>query len=1260
MKMTFFYRALPLFFALVTARITRDAVITKEFEYGNLYEVRDIEIRSRKASKPRRRITRPALPKWRELKFVAVGNGVELRVELNLTRHEVWARKPRSELSKIREPLDRSYRGDGLMWMCENEECSQHGDIHKSSVTFFESFGEQVFHAKIRLADEEWTVDPTHLVEKWKHRNGHEIVPEEALEQIDSSMFMFCSSEAFDSVERRHWNETIDIGAKAYMERRRRLQAANYEVYQNCFRGQFDATQVITIGMLIDDGFYIQVGNTAAAIEAYVESMFSDMNTMYSGQMGVEIQPGDVVYDRTIAGWSTQTFNTRPTTPGTRTCVDGRDFSDRLTALRMWRLTFQPSSHGLWHLMTHCHPSPGTVGVAYLRALCWDAIGVGLSNWLGASTWEVLAHEIGHNFGSGHTFDKGLVGGIMDYGDGLLNGIYQFHPVHRDEVCAEISSAMAQLRSVPACFTAQAVAPSPTLDDIYQWESTGVQGNCSVTCGSGQSQEIITCNLVELDSCTTTPPADADGCDTTNFAALGCTVTPANSSLCTGSCKPTPVVQNCNTGIPCSETCGDGVWEADEYCDPGIDSCCNQQCTGWLTTAACRNTNPIADAVVMDYDGRLWVFQGAMFSIFESMEAGTRLPGFPKPLTLFNGLSAFFINGLDSAVSFYDDYALFFKRERFVIVDLRELAQVGDFVYSIELSFKLKDANGCSDGVDAVISTYWTFDFICGDLVSEFRWDVGTADPQLVSAKWPGIGWAAGLNTGVGAAIREPSTGRIRMWKGNQIADVYPNGVVVVSQAYALGALAANTCNVENCASCSTDGTTCNVCNGGYSRKARGRVCRSNKYIVDLSFEDSDYTSTFYQYAYGGEWAAADNGGWNIDATIVDGAFEDGIYLDGKTEIRLQPVSFAGEDTIQDWKLSFWWYPDKLDNVKLLTLNRQQQYPDSSLTYTESFVISLVVNSTTEPIQNTRFAIELDMYGKFLDCYVDHPIQINFWNKISIEFREGEIITSANGQWHTIAMDGVKETDDLSVNFHDWTLGDSENGISGIIDAFQVYRPNSDASPSKSMPVYVVVIIVIVVLLVIFILWYFVYPRVCKRESKAKKAEVFRSLEFSSQGQDKPVPSGGPPAAPSIAPPSTNYGSQQPMSKRPPRPNMFTPSQPKSAPPQPMRTPPRPMKTPPKPSGVPPVPAGAAPPIPSGLPPPKPTSAPPKPNSTAPKKSKAPPKYRNSGSGKRPIVRTSGTRPPPRPSNQAPGSRSSGAAFDLGQTAQERRASWQV
>lgn len=287
-------------------------------------------------------------------------------------------------------------------------------------------------------------------------------------------------------------------------------------------------------------------------------------------------------------------------------------------------------------------------------------------------------------------------------------------------------------------------------------------------------------------------------------------------------------------------------------------------------------------------------------------------------------------------------------------------------------------------------------------------------------------------------------------------------------------------------------------------------------------------------------------------------------------------------------------------------------------------MIWLVVNSTTEPIEQNNFAIELDMYGRFLDCYVDHPILLNFWNKISIEFREGEIITSANGQWHTIAMDGVSETDDISVSFQDWTLGDAERGISGVLDAFEVYRPYSDAIPSKALPVYIWAIVGVVIIGIIFFIYCFIYPRYCKRSTRADK--TFEGVEFNSYtAENKPIPT-----IPTIAPPASTNGQAafgQTAIKRPQRP-MSTPAM-----------------TPPKPRGAPPIP-GALPPQPIGVPPPRPNMTPPKPDFAPP----------------RPIGKTSGRRAPPRPTNRtnSTGSRTSGNVLNLGLSPQERRESWKV
>eukprot|EP00913_Durusdinium_trenchii_P007285 g6847.t1 len=59
--------------------------------------------------------------------------------------------------------------------------------------------------------------------------------------------------------------------------------------------------------------------------------------------------------------------------------------------------------------------------------------------------WLVFAHELGHNFGGAHSFEngKGKTGGIMDYGDGKLGGVYQFNTRYRrQEMCQQMNSAV--------------------------------------------------------------------------------------------------------------------------------------------------------------------------------------------------------------------------------------------------------------------------------------------------------------------------------------------------------------------------------------------------------------------------------------------------------------------------------------------------------------------------------------------------------------------------------------------------------------------------------------------------------------------------------------------------------------------------------------------------------------------------------------------------------------------------------------------------
>ncbi len=83
-------------------------------------------------------------------------------------------------------------------------------------------------------------------------------------------------------------------------------------------------------------------------------------------------------------------------------------------------------------LLSRCFS--GVTGVAYLGSLNAKN---GLNAAVSQFSWLTFAHELGHAFGSTHSFENGIgtTGGIMDYGDGKYNDVYQFHPFKAPEIC---------------------------------------------------------------------------------------------------------------------------------------------------------------------------------------------------------------------------------------------------------------------------------------------------------------------------------------------------------------------------------------------------------------------------------------------------------------------------------------------------------------------------------------------------------------------------------------------------------------------------------------------------------------------------------------------------------------------------------------------------------------------------------------------------------------------------------------------------------
>jgi len=112
----------------------------------------------------------------------------------------------------------------------------------------------------------------------------------------------------------------------------------------------------------------------------------------------------------------------------------------------------------------------------------------------------IFAHELGHNFGADHSFEdgQGNTGGIMDYGDGYLNGVQQFTTKYRKgEMCGVMKDRVGKCQGKfevaanqdPSPVTPVSPNPGPTpglwqrFIDFFRWLwckiSSGCKGECS-------------------------------------------------------------------------------------------------------------------------------------------------------------------------------------------------------------------------------------------------------------------------------------------------------------------------------------------------------------------------------------------------------------------------------------------------------------------------------------------------------------------------------------------------------------------------------------------------------------------------------------------------------------------------------------------------------------------------------------------------------------------------------------------------------------
>jgi hypothetical protein len=357
--------------------------------------------------------------------------------------------------------------------------------------------------------------------------------------------------------------------------------------------------QVVYMGVAIDCNYVTAYGGNKDAARTQVLNNWNTMTALYRSTFRVSLGIIELVVEDAQC----------PSSPPAdkqwnQNCTQSVTLDNRLSMFSQWRGKKGDDGAGLWHLMTACSTDT-EVGVAWLGTLCQTGAneqdgnefvsGTGVSS-ASKTEWNLIAHEIGHNFGAIHDCMDGctLSSSCCPYSKDTCaaGGGFIMNPTTAEKETAFSQCTLGNVCSFLGTGSKKCVVtpdPSRTTISLKQCGNGIVEQGEECDPGMNATSSCCDPNTCKFINGAVCDPTNSACCtDQCTFKAAGVVCRPSINDICdteevcpgnTGEC-PKDITAKDGTN------CGNGLQCASGHCT-SLDEQCKKAGSSLNLTTAC-------------------------------------------------------------------------------------------------------------------------------------------------------------------------------------------------------------------------------------------------------------------------------------------------------------------------------------------------------------------------------------------------------------------------------------------------------------------------------------------------------------------------------------------------------------------------------------------------------------------------------------------------------------------------------------------------